>query len=82
MNKFIKIILAILGGVEVIFQIVSPILLVTLWVAVIGLTDWTSYFFYGIGFTSSLYRAIKIGFMKQEGLMSALIIKIKGEQTN
>ena len=64
MNIFKKIVLSILGGVDVTFYIFTPILLAAVWVAVGGLNDWTEYFFYGIGLLATMFRAIKIGFLK------------------
>jgi len=64
MRKITTILLAILGGIDVTITIFTPILLAVLWVSVSGLDDWSSYFFYGLGLFATLFRAIKIGFMK------------------
>jgi len=64
MYKIFKILLAILGGIDVTLYIFTPIILAALWVTVAGLNDWTAYFFYGIGLLATLFRAIKIGFLK------------------
>lgn len=64
MGKLKTVLLAILGGVDVTVYMFTPILLAALWVAVAGLNDWTSYFFYGIGLIATLFRAIKVGFYK------------------
>lgn len=61
MNKFSKIILAIIGGIEVTFNMFLPLIVASLWVKVSGLNDWTAYFFYGLGLISTLWRAIKLG---------------------
>ena len=66
MNKIIKIILAILGGIDVTFSIFSPIIIAALWVKVSTLSDWTEYFFYGVGLFSTLFRAIKVGWLKND----------------
>ena len=58
MNKKTKIILAVLGGIDTTLFLFTPIILAALWVSVAGLDDWTSFFFYGIGLTSTLFRAI------------------------
>ena len=64
MNKILKLLVIILGGIETTFYIFTPIILAALWVSFSGLNDWTSYFFYGIGLLSTMFRAIKIGFLK------------------
>lgn len=64
MGKLKTTILAILGGIDVTVYMFTPIILAALWVSVAGLDDWTSYLFYGLGLFSTLFRAIKIGFMK------------------
>jgi len=64
MNKFTLVILSILGGVEVVFYMFSPIIIAVIWVSITGLDNWTSYFFYGIGLLATAFRAIKIGFLK------------------
>jgi len=63
-DKLKIIILAILGGADVIINIVTPILLVFMWLKLSGFTDWGSYIFYGIGLLASLFRAIRIGWLK------------------
>lgn len=64
MNKFTKVILSILGGVDVVFTMFTPILIAVLWVKVSNLENWTEYFFYGIGLLATMFRAIKIGWLK------------------
>jgi len=64
MNKFNTIILSILGGIDVTLKMFTPIILAALWVIVIGLNNWTAYFFYGIGLLATLFRAIKIGWLR------------------
>jgi len=66
MNRFKKIFLSILGGVDVTFTIFSPILLAALWVTVSSLENWTEYFFYTIGLLATMFRAIKIGFLQHD----------------
>jgi hypothetical protein len=60
-NKFSKILLAVLGGIEVTFNMFIPIILASLWVKVSLLDDWTVYFFYGLGLIATTWRAIKLG---------------------
>jgi hypothetical protein len=66
MNKFKKVILSILGGIEVTFTMFTPIILAALWVTVSSLENWTEYFIYGIGLLATLFRAIKIGWLKND----------------
>ena len=61
MNKIIKTIIAVLGGMDATISIIIPLVVAILWVTVTGLTDWTSYLFYGMGLLATLFRAIKIG---------------------
>ena len=62
MNKSIKIILAIFGGVERTFFMFSPMLLGTIWINISELDSMGSYLVFGIGLIASLFRAIKVGF--------------------
>ncbi len=64
MNKFLIAILAILGGVEVVFYIMTPILIAIFWIYLIGLPSWTSYLFLAMCLFATLFRAIKVGFLK------------------
>jgi hypothetical protein len=61
MNKIQKITLAILGGVETVFNIVSPILLVILWTRYTSLTGSASLLLILVGCIASVFRAIKVG---------------------
>ena len=63
-DKLKIIILATLGGIDTVIYISTPIIIVALWAVINGLDDWRSIFFYGIGLLATLFRAIKIGFMK------------------
>jgi hypothetical protein len=59
MNKLTKILYATLGGIETIFSLASPIILMTIWVNLFPSNiDWI---FYMIGFGASVFRGIKIG---------------------
>lgn len=66
MNKLKKVILSILGGIEVTFTMFTPIILAALWVTVSSLENWTEYFIYGIGLLATLFRAIKLGWLKND----------------
>ena len=61
MNQFNKSLLAILGGIEVIFYIITPILIILIWAIVMGTNDWRDYSVYVIGLLATLFRGIKIG---------------------
>lgn len=64
MNKIIKILLAILGAIDVVATILTPILLVLVFVKVFGFNGWGSYLLYGVGLVSGIFRGIKVGVMK------------------
>ena len=66
MNKFKIIVLSILGGIDVTINIFTPILLAALWVAIGGLDNWTGYFVYSICLLATLFRGIKVGWLKNE----------------
>ena len=65
---FIKVIVAILGGADAVFNIATPILLALLIINVMGFglwySTWNGAFLLIVGILSTIYRAIKIGFMK------------------
>ena len=65
MNKFLTTILAILGGIEVVFSLAVPIIIAIFWINIIGLVEWTSYLFIIVCFIATMVRAIKIGWMKK-----------------
>jgi len=67
MNKFSKVMLSILGGVEVTFYMFTPVMIAALWVVTSNLENWTEYFFYAIGLLATIFRAIKIGWLKEYG---------------
>jgi hypothetical protein len=64
MNKIKKILLSFLAGVDVTFYMFTPIILATLWINLNEVSKFSSFFFYGIGLLATLFRAIKIGWMK------------------
>jgi hypothetical protein len=63
-QNFIVIILAVLGGCSVLIEMVTPLILIFIWVKLFGFYGWGSYLFYIIGFLATTYRAIRIGFLK------------------
>ena len=65
MGKFKIITLATLGGIDTVIYIITPIILVSLWVTITGFDNWMNYFFYGAGLLATLFRGIKIGFMNK-----------------
>ena len=66
MNKTLKTILAVLGGIEAAFSIAIPILLSLLWINFSGLSGISSEFVLGAGMLASLFRAIKVGWLTRE----------------
>jgi len=65
MNNLNKILIAIMGGVEVVFYILTPIFISLLWVNVSGMNDIGSYVMYGAGLIASVFRGIKIGWLRK-----------------
>ena len=63
MNKLTKIIIAILAGVDVTINIFTPILLSTIWINIFEFNT-GSYFIFVIGLLATLFRAIKVGWLK------------------
>jgi hypothetical protein len=69
MNKFKKIFLSILGGLDVVFYIFSPIIIVSSFVSIgeylgdINISG--KVIIWILGFGSTLFRAIKIGWLKE-----------------
>ena len=62
MNKFKTTIISILGGIEILFTIISPVLICWLWIFVFGTGDWKDYLIFGIGLITTFFRGIKKGF--------------------
>jgi len=59
MNKLGKILLAVVGGIERTFYIITPILIVGLWVEIMqGSLDWL---FWIVGYSASVFRGIEVG---------------------
>jgi len=59
MNKLKKIIISVLGGIERVFYLFTPILLVGLWVEIMP-TD-LNWAFWSVGYIASVFRGIEIG---------------------
>jgi len=64
MNKPLKVLLATLGGINAVFSISIPILVSLLWIRIGGLIGWSSYVLLSAGILASVFRSIKIGFLK------------------
>jgi len=62
-KKIIKIPLIVIAGIDVTITIFTPIMLAVLWVSMVGLSV-SSYVLYGLGLLASIFRAIKVGWMK------------------
>jgi hypothetical protein len=65
MKKLKTIILSIMGGIDVAVYLFTPIILGAIWINLFGIEDWTSYLLISLGFVATLFRAIKIGFLKR-----------------
>ena len=66
MNKLLKVIIATLGGIEAVFSIAVPILLAIIWIRISLMVGWSSYVLLSAGILATIFRGIKIGFMKNE----------------
>ena len=63
-NKFKTIVLATIGGVNAVFDIAVPILVALLWVRYSNMLGVSSYVLVGAGIISSIFRGIKVGWLK------------------
>ena len=61
MNKFWTVIFAILGGVERVIYIITPIILGTLFLS-LGTASFGQYLIFYLGLLATLFRGIKVGF--------------------
>ncbi len=59
MNNFLKAILAILGGTDVVFNIFIPISIVLIIVSLVDLSNFNVWVLLTMGFLSTIYRSIK-----------------------
>lgn len=66
MNKLMKIMLAILGAFNVVFNVASPLLLCVLWVNAFPTNQLGSILFYTIGITSTVFRSFKFWINQDE----------------
>ncbi|KKN62692.1 hypothetical protein LCGC14_0509530 [marine sediment metagenome] len=59
MNKFLKVLIAILGAINVTFSLFIPIAIALLIINIVNLTNFNAGLLIVFGISSSLYRAIK-----------------------
>ena len=64
MNKIIKIILAIFGGISAVFDFGLPILVALLWVKSNSINSWSSILIVIVGICASLFKATKLGLIE------------------
>ena len=54
-----------MGGVEIVFYTITPILLVLIWAKLFGINDVGAYVMYVTALVASTFRGIKIGWLKK-----------------
>ncbi len=64
MSKMRTALLAVIAGSDVVFTIFTPIILAVLWMSVAGAAHWSTYTLFGVGLLATIFRAIKIGWMR------------------
>lgn len=64
MNKFVKFLIALFGGIEVAFSIFIPIGISLLVIKVFGFMGFYSVILLIAGMVASLFRAINVGFLR------------------
>jgi hypothetical protein len=80
MNKFLKIVIAVLGGVEAVFSIGIPVLVALVCIKIGNITGFIKYSFFTASILASFFRAIKIGTGGDYGLYFRLIKGIKKDE--
>lgn len=65
MNKLTKILLASLAGIEMVFYIMTPILIGLMWVKIFTFESFGNYIIYIVALISSIFRGIKSGWIKK-----------------
>ncbi len=65
MNKFLKVILAILGGADVVFNIFIPISIVLILINLVDLSPFNLWALLIIGLLSTAYRAIRLWIIEE-----------------
>jgi len=66
MNKLGKILLSILGGIDVTFKMFTPALISIVWIELVNMSGVYMYLLLSLGMLATLFRAIKIGWLKNE----------------
>ena len=64
MNKVLKIILSVMGGCNVILEMLTPLAVMIFWTSYFNYTDFWSIFFLCVGGLATMFRAIKIGLIR------------------
>lgn len=59
-----KKVLAVLGGINVVVEVATPIFIGLFWIRLAGLTGFGSYLLFIVCLLATLFRAIRVGFMK------------------
>jgi hypothetical protein len=65
MNKIKKVLLAILGGIDVFLVVSTPMFIYFFWILFFGFNNFSSWILLGVTVLSSMFRAIKVGWMKR-----------------
>ena len=65
MNKSTKIILSVLGGFSALIDLMTPLAVAIVWIYYFDFSEFISKFIIMVGGFASIFRAIKIGFIKK-----------------
>lgn len=65
MNKLTTTILAVLGGIEAVYSVASPFILSSIFVYLYSFSSFSDNLIMFIGSIASIFRAIKIGWLKE-----------------
>lgn len=57
-------VIAILGGLDVLISIITPLMLALIWIRLSGLSEFSSYLIYVVGLLATFFRAIKFWIKK------------------
>ena len=66
MNKMIKVLLAVLGAISLVFNMFMPIAVALMSIKFFGFNGVYSILLLIFGICSSLYKAINVGFLRQD----------------
>jgi len=64
MNKLFKILISVLAGINVIIEILTPIILAAIWINISPIDNWKEILIYSFGGLASFFRAIRVGWFK------------------